>query len=67
MILEPLVANVANVALDLAQEGRIFFWHDVVPSAAIEIVNDVVQLQLFQSQFGRPIWLTDILKRENLR
>ena len=61
MIFEPLVANVADVALNLAQEGGIFFRHDVVPSAAIEIVNDVVQLQLLQRQSGRPVRLADIL------
>ncbi len=46
MILEPFVANVADVALDFAQKGGIFFRDDVVPGTAVEVVDDVVQLQL---------------------
>ncbi len=68
MIFEPLVADVADVALDLALAFGILFRHDVIPGAAVQEVDDVVKLQFVQGQLGRTPRFTDILekrKREN--
>jgi hypothetical protein len=68
VIFEPLVANVADVALDLSLAFGILFRHDVIPGAAVQEVDDIVKLQLVQGQLGRTPRFTDILekrKREN--
>lgn len=63
LILEPLVADVTDVALDLPLAAGVLFGHDVIPGTAVEVVHDVVELQLLQAQLRWPTRLTDILGR----
>ena len=65
LILEPLVADVTDVALDLPLAAGVLFGHDVIPGTAVEVVHDVVELQLLQAQLRWPTRLTDILGRIN--
>jgi hypothetical protein len=61
VIFEPLVADVADVALDFALAVGILLRHDVVPGSAVQEVDDVVKLQLVQGQLCRTPRFTDIL------
>jgi hypothetical protein len=63
VIFEPLVADVADVALDLALAVGILLRHDVVPGTAVQEVDDVVKLQLVQGQLCRTPRFADILEK----
>jgi len=62
VILEPLVADVADVTLDLPFTARGLLRHDVVPDPAVQVVDDVVKLHLVQGYLGGFAGLTNILK-----
>ena len=64
MILEPLVADIADIALYFALTRRVLLRNNAVPRAPVQVVDHVVQLQLVQGQLSWTTGLTQILENK---
>ena len=64
MILEPLVADIADIALYFTLARRVLLRNNAVPRAPVQVVDHVVQLQLVQGQLSWTTGLTQILENK---
>ena len=64
MILEPLVADIADIALYFTLARRVLLRNNAVPRTPVQVVDHVVQLQLVQGQLSWTTGLTQILENK---